>query len=160
LLNNQSDSTKSLWNDYPRDTTYARLSLSLSLSGLALHTLNLIHRSTPAINRRWIRNLEKSQAAKTNITYRERSDLFYKLGNYGEADFRDVTRHLVIPWQIIATVDIYKDLSFMERTKANIWLDTVLEGLNSDDIRHQERFIRAEIYIGLRYLQDENYIFK
>ena len=78
LLSKRKDASHALWNDYPSGNSFEVL-MSLSLSGLALHTLNLIHYATPELNRQWIKNLRRSQASTTEITHKERSDVFYKL---------------------------------------------------------------------------------
>ena len=159
LLSNMRDPQKSIWTDYPKNADYEDF-LSLSLSGLVIHTLNLFSGDIVLFkfNTQWLQNLKNAQAF-TAVDHKEQSDMFYKL-NSSVSDFEDRTRHLVIPWEIIATVDAFKDGSFTQRFHANNWLDIVVDNLNVKDIEKNPRFIRAEILISLRYLQNQHYTFQ
>lgn len=163
LLASRIDSISPVWNDYPKNSKFESLK-SISLSGLAIHTLNLLQANTTGfsmheLNKHWLRNLKSSQAS-IEINHKEQSDMFYKFGkDNGVADYRDLTRHLIMPWEIIATIDAYKDGSFSEKAHANYWLDIVVDNLNAEDIMNNPAYINAEIFIALRYLQDKNYSF-
>lgn len=152
-----ADASRSIWTDYEQDENYDNL-ISKSLSGLALHTLNILDTATSWLNRNWLRNLKKSDAL-VDINLREKSGKNYKTTN-GSLAFIDSTRHLVIPWQMIATIDAYKNGNFNEKIKANKWLDAVIENLNINDMIKTPRFAKAEILIALKYLQNEDYPFK
>jgi hypothetical protein len=157
LLNNAEVATRPLWDDYPKNKTFEG-QISKSLSGLAIHTLNLLGYASPDLNKKWLRTLETSQSME-EIYYKETSDMFYTF-SFSGAELRDLTRHLIIPWQIIGTIDAYKDGNAFEKTKANIWIDNVISQLDADKIRRNPTFIKAEIYISLRYLQHKDYSFK
>lgn len=160
VLNNMMDSAKSIWSDYPNDINFES-NLSMSLSGLAIHTLNLVNYATPEINKQWLRNLKKSEASVIEIDFKERSDLFYELNDvFQGAEYHDLTRHLVIPWQIIATIDAYKDGNATEKTQANIWLNIVVDNLDAENINKNPPYVRSEVLIALRYLLDEKYVFQ
>ncbi|MEO7961691.1 MAG: hypothetical protein ABIR19_09090, partial [Ginsengibacter sp.] len=124
------------------------------------HTLNLIHSDSlqRVLNRQWLNNLKNSQAF-IDIAHKEQSDMFYKFGS-AVANFSDRTRHLVVPWQIIATVDAFKDGNLRQRFLANAWLDIVIDDLDIENINKNPRYIRAEIFIALRYLQNRDYKFQ
>lgn len=156
LLQNIHDTLTMTWADYKAGENYEN-TISKSLSGLAMHTLNLIGMATPEMNQKWLRSL-KSKDALIDIYYRERSDMEYKKGN--EIVFRDITRHLTIPWQLIATIDAYKDGNYAQRFKANKWIDEVVRNLNIKEMTKIPRFVKAEIAMSLRYLGDDDYTFK
>jgi len=160
LVANRFDTATSKWKDYPKDSAYQAIS-SMSLSGLAIHTLNLIGMSTPEINRKWLYNWRLPQTM-ISISAKEQSDVFYRLNEdvKGVATDRDLTRHLILPWEIIATIDAYKDGGFYEKIEANIWLDEVVQNLNENEILQNQLFVIAEIFIALRYLDDRNYKFR
>ncbi len=160
LLANRSDTSKTVWEDYPNDKR-KQAQESLSISGLVVHTLNLTHYASTSINRQWLNDLPLYQSA-TPIFFRQQNDVFYYLNskNTSLATTRDGTRHLVIPWQIIAIVDAYKDGSFAEKLNANMWLDNAINNLNYKEIKNNQIFMQAEIFIALRYLQDKNYVFQ
>ncbi len=156
LLKNKIDPASALWNDYPQSDTDESL-LCKSLSGLAIHTLNVIGYAKPELNRNWLKDLKKSEAAAL-ISYRERSEMLYMTGG-SEVEYTDFTRHLVIPWMIIATVDAYKDGTFTQRERANVWLNSVLDNLNTESVIKSPYFGKAEILIALRSLQGKGFSF-
>lgn len=158
LLKNMGDSRKSIWSDYPKNSDQEDIA-SVSLSGLAIHTLNLVKNDSiqKQLNRKWLTNLKTSDAYIAIDKY-EQSLMLYKI-NSSEAEITDPTRHLVLPWQIIATVDAFKDGNFIEKYKAIQWLDIVANNLNLDEIQEKSRFIRAEILISLRYLMESQFVF-
>jgi hypothetical protein len=154
-----ADKTTSRWSDYEqKEGEYESLAVSKSLSGLTLHTLNILGKSNDTLNRNWLKGLEMADAS-VDINLRERSDKGFKTTNTAVA-FTDATRHLVIPWQLIATTDAYRNGSFSEKLKANKWIDIVIENLDADKIAKTDRFAKAEVLIALRYLLEEQYHFK
>ncbi|GEM_PF-1550492 len=154
-----ADKRSSRWSDYEqKEGEYESLAVSKSLSGLTLHTLNILSRSNDALNRNWLKSLETADAS-VDINLRERSDKGFKTENTDVA-FTDATRHLVIPWQLIATTDAYNSGSFSEKLKANKWIDVVIENLDAEKIAKTDRFAKAEVLIALRYLLEEQYHFK
>ncbi len=157
LMKVSTDTTRMIWPDFAADENYEN-TISKSISGLVMHTLNLTGYASPAMNRRWLKNLNMKDAL-LDITFREKSEKNL-LNKKGDIEFRDGTRHLSIPWQIIATVDAYKDGNYNERFHANKWINTVVNNLNVDDIRKIPRFVKAELSMALRYLGEEDYQFK
>ena len=157
LMRNITDSARMIWADYSADENYEN-TVSKSLSGLVMHTLNLTGNATPAMNKKWLKNLAMKDAL-LDITFREKSDKDNKRKT-GEVEFRDGTRHLSIPWQIIATVDAYKDGNYVEKFHANRWLNAVVVNLNPEDLKKIPRFVKAEISMALRSLGDEHYQLK
>ncbi len=154
-----ADKHNARWSDYEqKEGEYESLAVSKSLSGLILHTLNILGRSNDTLNRNWLKSLETADAS-VDINLRERSDKGFKTENTAVA-FTDATRHLVIPWQLIATTDAYSNGSFSEKLKANKWIDVVIENLDADKIAKTDRFAKAEVLIALRYLLEEQYHFK
>jgi len=154
-----ADKHNARWSDYEqKEGEYESLAVSKSLSGLILHTLNILGRSSDTLNRNWLKSLETADAS-VDINLRERSDKGFKTENTAVA-FTDATRHLVIPWQLIATTDAYSNGSFSEKLKANKWIDVVIENLDADKIAKTDRFAKAEVLIALRYLLEEQYHFK
>ncbi|OQP40684.1 hypothetical protein A4H97_13755 [Niastella yeongjuensis] len=156
LLKNRFGTTPALWNDYPKVKNYESL-LCKSLSGLAIHTLNIIRYATPELNRNWLSNLKKSEDT-TDIGYRERSGMLYQT-SASRVYYGDFTRHLLIPWIIIATVDAYKDGNFEQQVAANMHLNKILERLNKETIADYPYFTKAEILIALRTLQGNGFSF-
>lgn len=160
LIRSMDSSATPTWRDYPLDRSYGSIR-SVSLSGLAIHTLNMMGVASPDLNKRWLAGLEKSQLAKIDIDDVERTDKLYILdGNKGAATYRDPTRHMIIPWEIIATVDAYRYGNVQERLNANVWLDNVVKRINLVELSDLAPFITAEVFISLRYLHDVNYQFK
>lgn len=154
-----ADKHSSRWSDYEqKEGEYESLAVSKSLSGLIMHTLNILGRSNDTLNRNWLKSLETADAS-VDINLRERSDKGFKTENTAVA-FTDATRHLVIPWQLIATIDAYGNGSFSEKLKANKWIDVVIENLDAGKVAKTDRFAKAEVLIALRYLMEEQYHFK
>src|SRR5690606_32316765 len=159
LLTTVADKQASRWSDYEqKEGEYESLAVSKSLSGLTLHTLNILEMCSDTLNRNWLKHLEMADAL-VDINLRERSDKSFKTDNTAVA-YTDATRHLVIPWQLIATADAYRYGSFSEKLKANKWVDLVIENLDAAQIAKTDRFAKAEVLIALRYLLEQEYNFK
>lgn len=158
LMRNKENGSEALWCDYPKRPA-GQYAVSKSLSALVIHTLNVVGFATSKINREWLASLKDSND-KLDIDFRELSDVVYRVSIEG-ALYRDLSRHLVIPWQIIATIDAYPYGDLSEKIGANIWLNNVIARLDRENIRKESAaFIKAEIYIALRYLNDKNYDFE
>jgi len=157
LMKVATDTTRMIWPDFAADENYEN-TISKSLSGLVVHTLNLTGNATPEMNRRWLKNLNMKDAL-LDITFREKSEKNI-VNKKGEIVFRDGTRHLSLPWQIIATVDAYKDGNFSEKYHANKWLNRVVNNLIVEDVIKIPRFVKAELSMAFRYLGEENYTLK
>lgn len=157
LMQNITDSTRMIWADYASDENFEN-TISKSLSGLVMHILNMTGNATPLMNKKWLAGLNNKDAL-LDITFKEKSDKDHKRRN-GEIEFRDGTRHLSLPWQIIATVDAYKDGGYRERFHANKWLNNVVKSLNANDLKKVPRFVKAEIAMALKYVGDNEFVFK
>ncbi len=145
-----------IWRDYLPFKDEITI-VSQSVSGLVVHTLNILGENTTELNELWLEELNMNAAKNYSIDFKEQSSFFYFRTGDNNNIFHDATRHLVVPWQIIATVDAYKSGTIDQKIRANMWLSTVIEGINMDEISKTPSFVRAEILIGLRYL-DENKI--
>lgn len=148
--------TTALWRDYAPYKDQITI-VSQSISALVVHTLNTLGKNTMELNQLWMESLDLHEAKNFNIDFKEQSSYFYASPNGESEIFHDATRHLVVPWQIVATVDAYKDGSIDQKIRANLWLSTIINGINLTEITNSPSFVRAEILIGLRYL-DENRI--
>jgi hypothetical protein len=155
LLNNYTEGDKLntiIWRDYPNGNTVMSIK-SLGLTGLAIHTLNVTGHSTSLINQKWLNNLDNNRPLSIDVTYRELSNMQYKIIGVGFGDkYQDNTRHLEIPWTIIATIDAYKDATFMQKINASIWASNMVKKLDYNEISKELPFVRAEVLIGLKYL--------
>ncbi|WP_460762703.1 nSTAND1 domain-containing NTPase [Niabella terrae] len=159
LLTSISDFKKARWGDYDqKQGRYESLPVSMSISGLAIHTLNILGSSTDTLNQHWLKSLLLSDAAM-DINLRERSDKSFLDDNL-DVILKDETRHLILPWMLIATVDAYSSGTFSERLRANKWINRVIENLDPGLLPQTDRFARAEVLISLRYLMKDNYTFK
>lgn len=149
LLSNRQ---KVNWRDYPNVTRESTM-ISKSISGLAIHTLNALGKSSPELNRTWLDQLDMADAVLA-MDFKEQSDVYYRFysGIKSIDYFHDATRHVVQPWQIIATVDAYKDGTLQQKIKANQWLSKVVGNIEPDKLKEQFSFFRAEVLIALRYL--------
>ena len=150
LKSHMADTAKSLWADYPVNREGF---ISSSLSGLAIHTLNVLGVATPQMNKNWLSSLTSQSAA--GIDRKEENNYFF----IGKEKYEDV-RHVIIPWQIIATVDAYKHGSFKQKFKACKWLDDVIANIDDKQIKDIDMYAKAEILIALRVLGDPEYSFK
>jgi hypothetical protein len=149
-----------IWEDFPNDPRNNKIS-SKSISGLVMHTLFLLGKSTDELNGSWFDNLDDINPDTYQISGREQSDMFY-YDNSGVniTDKRDLTRHLVMPWVLIATKDLYESASFQDRVKANIFINSVVKNINQKDLEDNPPFMNAEILIGLKYILEPDYNFR
>lgn len=150
----KKDNHKAVWLDYPNTSEMLKLE-SKSLSALAIHTLNVLGAATPSLNQLWLKNLDLSESKFRNLYDREQTDVFYRVD--GVDYFHDATRHMILPWEIVATVDAYKDGSISQRIHANRWLNDLIPTINITESKTYPNFMRAEMLIGLRYLAEPDY---
>ena len=135
------------WPDYPANTPAIK---SASISGLILHVLHTCQskESIAELDRLWLTNLP---VAVTSANETEASNTYITLKN-GALDF-DRTRHYVLQWSLIATVDAYKSGTLLQRAAALHWIERVLAAnLASPEVRNQN-WVAAELLYALEYLR-------
>jgi hypothetical protein len=94
----------------------------------------------------WARRGEVTNANTTEVSNT------YITPATGGLDF-DRTRHYVLQWELVATVDAYAAGDLNQRATALQWLERILiPGLASPEVRNQN-WVSAELLYGLRYLQ-------
>lgn len=144
----------SFWKDYPLNEVEAT-SYSKSLTALAIHTLNSLEQSDQSLNRNWLDLLNLAET-EFPFDFAERSEVYYreKVLNKNENIFYDATRHLVLPWQIIATVDAYEYGTFSQKIRASRWLSTVVDKFDFEEAEQWQSFTTSEFLIAFRYLAE------
>jgi hypothetical protein len=133
------------WMDYPASSPSLK---SVSISGLVVHVMRQCGHGDPSLHRRWLASLPLDV---TNANSTELSNTYITpIG--GGLDF-DRTRHYVLQWQLVATVDAYASGSLGERAAALQWIERILTpSLASPEVRNQS-WVSAELLYALRYLQ-------
>lgn len=135
-----------LWRTYPKKAS----ELSISNSGLITHVLHHFESEPlPGVESRWMEALSGTRVPA------------YKAETFNswicqETNIqRDYTRYIVLPWELIATVDAYPQGSVMERMRAIRLIESVAS--NKEEILSeikQEYFMAAELLIALRHLRE------
>jgi hypothetical protein len=150
----KSNNDRVRWKDYPNNNEEAVIT-SKSISGLALHTLNVLGAASPEMNQLWLTNLDYSDLDNPLI-YKEQSDVFYRFisADHLRTVHHDATRHFVLPWLIVATVDAYNDGTLEQKAKANLWLSKAVDKTDIIELRKSFPFTKAELLIAFRYLAE------
>lgn len=135
------------WIDYPANSPAIK---SVSIAGLVVHTMRQCGytEGVPALHRRWLSALPfgVTTAGTTEVS---NTNLYLK--NEG-LEF-DRTRHYVLQWALIATVDAYASGSTAQRAAAVQWIERILKPeLLSPEVRSQ-RWVAAELLYALRHLR-------
>jgi hypothetical protein len=133
------------WMDYPASSPSLK---SVSISGLVVHVTGQCGHSDARLHHDWLNNLptEVSSASTTELS----NTYITPIG--GGLDF-DRTRHYVLQWAVLATVDSYPDGTLLQRATALQWLERILTpGLASPEVRNQN-WVAAELLYALSYLQ-------
>jgi hypothetical protein len=118
------------WMDYPANTPSLK---SISISGLVLHVLEQCGHDDPRMQRAWLDGLSLDI---TNANTTEMSNT-YITPSAGGLDF-DKTRHAVLQWALLATVDSYAAGTLIERASALQWLERILTpNLLSPQVRNE-----------------------
>ena len=126
---------------------------SLSVSGLVMHALHVLDPNgvqTPfnQLDAEWLRTLPSEIPS---ATYKEVSGLTIQLGPVLLR--RDTIRHYVLPWELIATVDAYKNGNLFEKVRALKWIDHLLVKAGEFQTSVNDAYwIAAELLIALIYL--------
>lgn len=142
------------WKDYPNNNEEAVIT-SKSISGLALHTLNALGVASPEMNQMWLESLDYSDLDNP-MTSKEQSDVYYRYlkGDQLTVMHHDATRHFVLPWLIIATVDAYPDGTLEQKARANLWFSKAIGKMDMEELTKAFPFTKAELLISFRYLAE------
>src|SRR5262245_32445592 len=133
------------WLDYPANSPSLK---SVSISGLVVHVMQQCGHRDARVHRQWLSSLPLEI---TNANTTEASNT-YITPSGGGLEF-DRTRHYVLQWELVATVDAYAAGDMDQRAAALQWLERILApGLASPEVRNQN-WVSAELLYGLRYLQ-------
>ena len=135
------------WLDYPVNRPSFK---SVSISGLIVHVMHQCGyvQGTARLHRQWLDSLA-SEITSADTT--EISNTSINLRN-GALDF-DRTRHYVLQWQLVATVDAFAAGTLAQRATALQWIEWILTpGLVSPEVRNQN-WVSAELLYALKYLQ-------
>jgi hypothetical protein len=145
---------KTRWYDYPYRVRMGERTESLSASALVLHTLHVLdphnERSDfQELDSGWIRNLPTEVPSPP---YKEVAGVDVEI--VPRVYRRDGIRQYVLPWEIIATVDGYRNANLIERARALRWIDEMINRLPAADLSLQGAYwIAAELLISLQYLE-------
>jgi hypothetical protein len=134
------------WVDYPANTSSRR---SISISGLVIHVMNQCRytEGLGALHQHWLDALP-FEVTNANTTEASNADIFLDKG----LEF-DRTRHYVLQWTLIATVDAYLSGNLAQRAAAVQWIERILKPtLLGPEVRSQ-RWVAAELLFALNYLQ-------
>ena len=135
------------WLDYPANSAGIK---SSSVAGLVIHVMQRCgyHDGTAKLHQRWLDTLPV-EVSNANTTEVSNIDIQLKGGGL---DF-DRTRHYVLQWGLIATVDAYASGGLMQHAAALQWIERILSpGLVSPEVRNQH-WVSAELLYALKYLQ-------
>lgn len=135
------------WKDYPAN---APSITSVSISGLVTHVKTVCDPDADMqrLHRQW---LERLPLDILDAASAEASNTYLLLAN-GALDF-DRTRHYVLQWALVATVDAYASGSLAQRARALQWIERILRpSLISPEVRNQN-WVAAELLYALTYLQ-------
>lgn len=136
------------WHDYPANSPQLK---SASISGLVLHVKRKcgVEQDLPRQHRQWLSGMP---AVIANAGTAEFSNMMLPLNN-GVTEF-DRTRHYVLQWTMIATVDAYANGSLIQRAATQQWLERILTpALVSEEVRKQS-WVSAELLYALRHLSN------
>ncbi|MEW6156934.1 MAG: hypothetical protein AB1813_05840 [Verrucomicrobiota bacterium] len=126
---------------------------SLSISALTLHTLHQMDPNETRTNfklmdKAWLQSLP---GAVHTPTYKEVSAITVETQKAGGR--RDVIRHYVLPWQVVATVDAYQNGNWFQRAQAQKWIDNLISSLDQTSLNTSDiPWVAAEFLFALKYL--------
>jgi hypothetical protein len=135
-----------VWKDYPKAPDGIP---SLSLSALALHA---IHRLDPSnydaqLSTKWLDRLP-TELPPSALEYDSSAHPVFLLN--GELA-KDSVRYLLVPWEIVATVDAFPDGTVMQKVKALDWFTRALEKVRGlESTLDEQTWQVAEGLIALR----------
>jgi hypothetical protein len=134
------------WFDYPANPSSMR---SISVSGLTIHVLNQCGytQGLTVLHQRWL-DAMPFEVTSASMTEASNADIFLKQG----LEF-DRTRHYVLQWALVATVDAYASGNLAQRAAAVQWIERILKpSLLGPEVRSQ-RWVAAELLFALSHLQ-------
>jgi hypothetical protein len=153
-LRDQKIEGRTRWMDYPY-IDGERME-SVSISGLVLHTLHTLDPEKNAadlspIDSEWITSLPDEVPS---AIYKEVSGIRVELST--DNNRRDTIRHYVLPWEILATVDAYRNADWSDRARALAWFDKLIGKLPELEASTKDAYwISAELLIGLNALNGQ-----
>jgi hypothetical protein len=143
LLKVRKDTAR--WQSYP----YEQREVSVSLSGLALHTLHRVGglAALTQIDREWLDHLPDEPPPAMEVE----SQNFWIETTKGHAV--DHFQQIKLPWLIVATVDAFPNGTTLQQAHALMWLERAVSHdsvLNADTI--PDNWWQAELLYALNYL--------
>jgi hypothetical protein len=147
-LESQKRAENGLWWSYPSKGWPGEI--SISNSGLAVHVIHEFeHEPLQEVEQKWMANLKGRRA------YAYGAETFNSWVCSGKDVQRDFTRYMILPWELIATVDSYSQGNIAERARAIKLVESIiLEKEKLQEEIKQEYFVAAEILIALRHLRE------
>jgi hypothetical protein len=147
-LESQKRPENGLWWSYPGKGWPGEI--SVSNSGLTVHVIHEYeHEPLQEVEQKWMEGLSGRRA------YAYGAETFNSWVCSEENLQRDFTRYMVLPWQLVATVDSYSRGNIAERARAIKLVESiVLEREKLQEEIKQEYFVAAEILIALRHLRE------
>jgi hypothetical protein len=148
LASHREDNT-ARWKTYPLGAKGVE---SYSLSGLAIHVLGFVGAETnDQVCRLWLETLPANPPLPTD---HEGGEYWINSKDGRTADHFD---QIVLPWELIATVDCYERGGLSERMATAGWIEKVLSmPVVESGETIAESWYRAELLLALRYLLDHS----
>ncbi len=141
-----------LWRHYPEHKAGMEI---LSVSGMALHTINRLSKDVPqktVFNKNWLTLLAEMGNDIEQITIRK-----IEYWEDGSVLIEDNTNYCSMPWLLIATKDVFDDpnLSETDRASAQKWLSQCLEQLSKENTGDLKIYpwLRAVHLIAFKYIK-------
>lgn len=152
LEDNTVPGKKGMWKDYPNGAYGEE---SISVSGLALHTLHRTPGPVPTANDAyWMAHLPSDLPMPKDDTSSSATVITKQFGPSA-----DSTHHFKLPWVLIGTVDAYPAGNIVQRAHAARLFHQVSD--RRDPIRddlHGMPWLQAETLIALRYVRGDDVI--
>ncbi len=139
------------WSAYPKMTDEE--TESESISGLVLHTLNVIlgEEAVHELNQQWLNRLLLSQVISAGD-----AEKYYIEVPTSSGKAIDHFEQLKMPWMTVATVDAFASGSISQQAKALEWLEHALNNKSVSALDKKKDWWRAEVLYALNYaMQNE-----
>jgi len=135
------------WYDYPNYHTKVR---ALGVSGLVMYVLNQFSRDDQLedVSRRWMRAVD-GRVISSEETDSSDGSIERKNG----AMAIDQTRHIRLPWALLATVKSFRYGSRWEQARALAWMERVLRSDVLSESVLSRYWVTSELLIALRELK-------
>ena len=139
------DGERSRWKDYPLNP---KGQISISISGLVLHALNVTARDTvPLLNRDWMRDIDLDVPTADGAEH----DYYWIRSRDGYVNENFV--QIKLPWQVIATTDAYESGTLRQRARALHWIERALGQKSAQNADTEaQNWWRSELLIAVRYV--------